>query len=181
MICKQAGWSRPIEKGSKVGPFHAGRLWPKEKQKKEGRRDNSISMPCCSVNRLLTPFARRQDEKHRAGTHSINSRQIEFSWGPVGHPTQTKKQPLVWDIAVIRKFFFRLEMKGCSRIESQYHVKEEQKVARDQDKSKRLVLIGNYENQKGWLLRAKLRPLVEVLWARPIRSQDFIWPVQWYL
>ena len=32
--------------------------------------------------------------------------------------------------------------------------------------------------QKGWLPRAKLRPLVEVVWARPIRSQDFIWPVQ---
>ena len=36
-------------------------------------------------------------------------------------------------------------------------------------------------NLKGWLPRAKLRPLVEVLWARPIRSQDFRWPVQWYL
>ena len=141
---KQAGWSRRTEKGSKVGPFHAGRLWPKEKQKKEGRprRDNSISMPCCSVNRLLTPFARRQDEKHRAGTHSINSRQIEFSWGPLGHPTQTKKQPLVWDIADIRKWKV-----GCSRIESQYHVKEEQDVARDQNKSMRLVSIGNYEIQ----------------------------------
>ena len=38
-------------------------------------------------------------------------------------------------------------MKGCSRIESQYRVKEEQEVARDQNKSKRLVSIGNYENQ----------------------------------
>ena len=37
-------------------------------------------------------------------------------------------------------------MKGFSRIENQYRVKEEQEVARDQNKSKRLILIGNYEN-----------------------------------
>ena len=116
-------------------------------------------LPTSAVSRLFSPIHQNQNDFCRSQGRCRKVCWLDFELSCYSRSLMFWK---IWNYIVEKDFRFRLFF-----TESEFGWN---------NFGEKLPLENfRWVNQKGWLPRAKLRPLVEIKLARPIRGQDFRW------